>query len=157
MNKSFWNWQFQPFSKYSTFETLPISQRSMVRFPPKAEDQKVGQFIQQRLAEKSGQPLDKNSWSARAATVFNLQQKTKIKFWSCSKQRKKLSTVQRGDCASLHALPCKTTLLLSEVFSKQKLENLSTIYQENSRPWATVCFPGKDNTCRHFLFRSLAW
>jgi len=151
MNKSFWNWQFQPFSKSSTFETLTISQRSMVRFPPKAEDQKVGQFIQQRLAEKSGQPLDKNSWSARAATVFNLQQKIKAKFWSCSR---KLSTEQTGECAGLHAFPCKPTLLCLK-FPQTK--NQKIYHQENSRPWATVCIAGRDKTCWYFLFQFPTW
>ena len=121
----------------------------MVIFPWKQKI--VGQSIQRCSAKKSGQPLDKNSWSARAATVSNLQQKIKTKVWSCSR---KLSTRAEEGVYWFARPPLQTCSALSQVYSNKKSENLWTIYQENRRPWATVCTAGKHKTCRHFLFPS---
>ena len=93
---------------------------------------------------KSGQPLDKNSWSASSRAAKSSE---------AVQTKKKTIDKSRGGSVLVFARQGKGSALLCFKFSSnKKSENLS-IYKENSKPWATVWFAGKDKTCRHFLFQ----
>ena len=114
-NYSFWYRQIQPLGVNPAH--FKHKRSPMVIFPWKQKI--VGQSIQRCSAKKSGQPLDKNSWSARAATVSNLQQKIKTKVWSCSR---KLSTRAEEGVYWFARPPLQTCSALSQVYSNKKSE-----------------------------------
>ena len=130
----------------------------MVIFPWKQKI--VGQSIQRCSAKKSGQPLDKNSWSARAATVSNLQQKIKTKVWSCSR---KLSTRAEEGVYWFARPPLQTCSALSQFYSNKNQKIYEQFLNKTVDPERRFVLPENTKhvgisssrpqrgTARHFL------
>ena len=159
MNKSFWNWQFQPFSKSSTFQTLTISSTLDGLFPPESRRSK-GRAVHPAVLgrEKRTTPQQKLMIRIIKSSDSFLISNRKSKSSSEAVQNKERN-YRQSRWGSVLVLQGKAKVLLCFVssFLKQKIwKSINNFIKKIADP-DDVFFAGKDKTCRHFLFQSPTW
>jgi len=142
--------------KSSTFQTMTISQRSMVSFPWKQNIKSSGSPSSSARQKKSGQPpRQKTHEPQEQRQFFNLQQKIKTKFWSCSR---KLSTRADGGMFWFARLFLANLVCFVFKFPQTKdSENLSTISKKIVNPERRFVLPENTKHDGISCFQSPTW
>ena len=135
---------------------MTISQRSMVSFPWKQNIKSSGSPSSSARQKKSGQPpRQKTHEPQEQRQFFNLQQKIKTKFWSCSR---KLSTRADGGMFWFARLFLANLVCFVFKFPQTKdSENLSTISKKIVNPERRFVLPENTKHDGISCFQSPTW